>query len=202
MGRVETREELIRVGKELIARQGFSATGIDSVVKTAGVPKGSFYYYFSSKEDFGLAVIDDSRRELERRLKLYLQDVNHPALLRIRNYLEHGIATMKANGFSQGCLIGNLGQELASQNEMFRTRLENVFQTWKRYFVACFEEARCNGEIARDSDVTKLADFLLIGWEGAVLRCKMTKSVKPMRDFIDIFFDKFLTRQGSEASLS
>lgn len=54
MNRTDTREELVRVGTGIIAKKGFSITGIDAVLKTTGVPKGSFYYYFSSKEEFGV----------------------------------------------------------------------------------------------------------------------------------------------------
>ena len=57
MKRTHKRDDLIRVGRDLIVRQGFNATGLSDILTTAGVPKGSFYYYFESKEDFGLAII-------------------------------------------------------------------------------------------------------------------------------------------------
>ncbi|MGH8672403.1 MAG: TetR/AcrR family transcriptional regulator, partial [Burkholderiales bacterium] len=56
MSRTQTREELVKVGAHIIAQHGFNTTGIEEVLKRAKVPKGSFYYYFASKEDFGLAV--------------------------------------------------------------------------------------------------------------------------------------------------
>ena len=62
------RQDLIHVGRDLIVRQGFNATGLSDILATAGVPKGSFYYYFESKDDFGLAIIDDFANEYQRKL--------------------------------------------------------------------------------------------------------------------------------------
>jgi len=64
----ETREHIIQTGAELILRNGFRATGINTVLEEAGVPKGSFYYYFKSKNDFGLAVIDAYAEVYRQRL--------------------------------------------------------------------------------------------------------------------------------------
>ena len=192
INRTDTREELVRVGTEIIAKKGFNTTGIDAVLKTAGVPKGSFYYYFPSKEAFGVAVIDHFAVEYQRKLDSYLTDQRFSPLTRIRNYLEAGVCAAGNHRCSHGCPIGNLSQELASQNEKFRTRLEQVFIAWQRRLADCLEQARQAGEIAADSDVERLAEFLLMGWEGAILRAKVTQSVKPMRDFITILFSKVL----------
>lgn len=190
--RTDTREELIRVGTEIIAEKGFNTTGIEAVLKTAGVPKGSFYYYFPSKEAFGLAVIDHFALDYRQKLDSYLKNQRFSPLTRIRRYLEAGIGAMDDRQCSRGCPIGNLGQELAGQNEKFRTRLEQVFICWRQRFAECLEAARQAGEIGADSDVEQLAEFLLMGWEGASLRAKVTKSVKPMQDFITILFNKVL----------
>ncbi|MEX0614578.1 MAG: TetR/AcrR family transcriptional regulator, partial [Methylophaga sp.] len=63
MTRTETRKLLIDTGTRVIGNQGFNPTGLNTVLQTAGVPKGSFYYYFASKEDFGLAIIDETATE-------------------------------------------------------------------------------------------------------------------------------------------
>jgi len=74
MEKKDTRTEIIRIGTELISRQGYTATGIDLVLKEAGVPKGSFYHYFKSKEEFGLAVIELSAGYYGQRILALLQD--------------------------------------------------------------------------------------------------------------------------------
>ena len=196
MDKNETRANIIRIGTDLISRQGYNATGIDAVLKEAGVPKGSFYYYFRSKEEFGLAVIDHFAERYDQRLDTFLDDEEVTPLNRIRNLLEGGLARLEQNQCAKGCLIGNLGQELADQNERFRARLEEVFNSWKERYAACLREAQGAGELSPELDPSVVAGFILSGWEGAVLRAKVMKSSKPLRDFIVTLFGTVLRKQN------
>jgi TetR/AcrR family transcriptional repressor of nem operon len=188
MGKKDTRSEIVRVGTDLISRQGFNATGIDAVLKEAAVPKGSFYHYFKSKEEFGLAVIDHFAERFEQRLDTFLTDDEVSPLNRIRNYLETGLTRVTQNHCTRGCLIGNLGQEMADLNERFRTRLDEIFSAWKERFAVCLTEAQQRGELSLALDAQLLGGFILSGWEGAILRAKVMKSPQPMRDFIEVLF--------------
>ncbi|HBB70210.1 MAG TPA: TetR family transcriptional regulator [Geobacter sulfurreducens] len=196
MDKNETRATIIRIGTDLISRQGFNATGIDAVLKEAGVPKGSFYYYFRSKEEFGLAVIDHFAERYDQRLDTFLNDEEVTPLNRIRNYLESALARLEQNQCSKGCLIGNLGQELADQHERFRGRLDEIFRSWKDRFAACLREAQRGGELAPELDAGVAAGGILSGLEGAILRTKVMKSPQPLRDFIEILFASVLRRQA------
>ena len=184
----DTRSDIVRIGTDLISRQGFNATGVDAVLKKAGIPKGSFYHYFKSKEDFGLAVINHFAERYDQRLITFLADEEVTPLNRIRNYLESGLMRLEQNLCSKGCLIGNLGQELADSNERFRSRLDEIFNSWKRSFSACLREAQIRGELSGEVDPDALACFILSGWEGAILRAKVMKSPQPIRDFIQVLF--------------
>ena len=188
----DTYTELVQTGTEIIAQQGFCATGIDAVLKAAQVPKGSFYHYFKSKEEFGMAVIDAFAERLEQRLQTFLDDPEVGPLDRIRNFLENAMARLQQTNCTKGCLLGNLGQELADVNERFRFRLEEVFSLWKERFAACLLEAQAKGQLAAEVDPEQLADFILASWEGAILRSKVMKSTQPMKDFIDIAFATIL----------
>ena len=188
MKKKDTRTEIICTGMELIAVNGYNATGIDAVLKRAGVPKGSFYHYFGSKEDFGLAVIDHFADHYDEKLIAFFDDDAARPLDRIRNYLENGLLDLAENQYTKGCLIGNLGQELADQNERFRARFDTIFSAWKERFAACLQEAQQTGELTPDTDPAVIAEFILSGWEGAILRAKVTRSSQPLRNFIDILF--------------
>lgn len=194
MDKNETRRTIILVGTDLIARQGFNATGIDAVLKEAGVPKGSFYYYFKSKEEFGLAVIDHFAERFEQRLDTFLNDEEVTPLNRIRNFLESGLVRVTQNQCCKGCLIGNLGQELADLNERFRARLDEIFTMWRERFVTCLQQAEKRGELSGNIDAAVVAGFILSGWEGSILRAKVTKSPQPMRDFVEVLFATVLKR--------
>ena len=92
---------------------------------------------------------------------------------------------------TEGCLIGNLAQELSAQNELFRDRLNRVFADWERSFAQCLQAAYKAGEIADDRH-DDLAKFILSSWEGAILQAKVMKSVMPMQTFIKILFEQVL----------
>jgi len=188
MEKRDTKAEIIDVGTEMISLQGYNATGIDAVLKRAGVPKGSFYHYFGSKEEFGLQVIDNFAELYRERLDGFFDAPEVKPLDRIRNYLESGLAALSACQCSKGCLIGNLGQELADQNERFRERLDQIFAAWKERLADCLQQAQQRGELNRELNCSVIAGFILSGWEGAVLRAKVMRSPQPLHDFIDTIF--------------
>ena len=186
------RNALIQVGSQVIVRQGFKAASINEILSAAGVPKGSFYYYFSSKEDFGLAIVDDFAKRYQNKLDEYLSNEKLPPRERLRGYFKSGIADMESSKCSNGCLMGNLAQELSAQNELFRDRLSQVFADWKASFVRCLQAAMLVGDISRDTNLEDLAQFILCGWQGAILQAKVTKSVAPMENFIEIVLEQIL----------
>ena len=101
-------------------------------------------------------------------------------------------------GCTDGCLIGNLAQELSAQNELFRDRLSLVFAEWEQYFFRCLQAANKTGEIFLTSDrQLNLAKFILASWEGAILQAKVTKSVLPMEIFVSILFEQILIKSPS-----
>jgi TetR/AcrR family transcriptional regulator, transcriptional repressor for nem operon len=190
MKRTDKRKQLIQVGKQIIVQQGFKAASLNDILTTAGVPKGSFYYYFASKEDFGLAIIEDFAQKND--LKYLLKDQQFSPLTRLRNFFDLKIAEMENCQCTDGCLIGNLAQELSAQNELFRDRLNRIFSDWEKYFAQCLQEAYEVGEIASDKNLVELAKFILSSWEGTVLQAKVTKSVLPMEIFVKILFQQIL----------
>jgi len=187
-----TKEALLDAGARLIAAQGYHSTGIQQVLETTGVPKGSFYHYFASKDDFGLQVIDRHAREYDRLLERHLGDRTRSPLQRLSAFLGEARQKFEGCGCREGCLIGNLGQELADQNELFRVRIEEVLSTWLEQYAACFREAQEAGELRRDLDPRELAEFTVSGMEGALLRAKITKSSKPLRTFEKILLGEVL----------
>lgn len=90
--------------------------------------------------------------------------------------------------YRRGCLVGNLGQEVATLPAPFRDRLAAVFADWEARTALCLKAAKAAGEIDTDADCARLAAFFWIGWEGAVLRAKLERSPQPLDRFADGFF--------------
>lgn len=185
---VETRDLLLRAGLEVLTEKGFSATGIDEILRRVSVPKGSFYHYFESKEVFGAALIAQYARFFARKIDLYLSDKTLSPLTRLQAFVAAAQAGMAHYDFRRGCLIGNLGQEMGSLPETFRKQLQEVFADWQSRFALCLRAAQDAGELSSQADCEQLAAFFWIGWEGAVLRAKLEQSAAPLEVFARGFF--------------
>ncbi len=187
---LETREALIRAGLALLTEKGFSAVGVDEISGRVNVPKGSFYYYFKSKEAFGAELIDRYGEYFSSKLDRFLLDESRSPLQRVRDFIADRIIGMGRHDFRRGCLVGNLGQEMNTLPEPFRVRIEEVFRDWQRRLEKCLLAAKQAGEIVSDADCEELAAVFWIGWEGAVLRAKLERNPKPLILFADFFFQR------------
>ncbi|MEG3619989.1 TetR/AcrR family transcriptional regulator [Magnetovibrio sp. PR-2] len=187
-GQAVTRERLVRKGIELLTEHGYASTGLDKTLKAVGVPKGSFYHYFKSKDDFGLAVIEGYANYFSDKLDKSLLNDQFTPLQRLQNFIDDAKDGMSRHDFRRGCLIGNLGQELGGTHDVFRAQLEAVFKDWQARIKACLVLARDAGELSRDANCTELAAFFWIGWEGAILRAKLVRSNAPLDVFANAFF--------------
>jgi TetR/AcrR family transcriptional repressor of nem operon len=191
--RAETRSKLIDVGTEILSEKGFDTTTIDEVLKRTGVPKGSFYYYFGSKEDFGLAVIDNYAFLYEQKLTRLLRDPNLRPLQRVRNYIAEAARGLETYEFRRGCLIGNMGQELGGLDGVFRQRILDVLNSWSGFLADCLRQGQDAGEIRADMNVRQIASFFWFSWEGAILKAKLERSTQPLDEFAEVTFKTILT---------
>lgn len=186
--RGDTKRALVWCGTELLTERGFQITGIDEVLKRVGVPKGSFYHFFSNKHEFGEAVIQNYVEYYARKMARIFDDETKSPLSRLRAFVEDAKRGMLKYGYRRGCLIGNLGQELAGLDDSFREQLEAVLITWERRVEGCLRQAIGAGELVPDSDAAAISRFFWIGWEGAVLRAKLTRNAEPLDQFAGMFF--------------
>lgn len=186
--REDTRALLVRTGVAVLTEKGYSAVGIDEILRQAAVPKGSFYHYFESKEAFGQTLIAAYAGYFARKLDRWFLDPATPPLQRLRGFIGDAQAGMQRHGFQRGCLVGNLGQEMGTLPESFRAQLEDVLLDWQARTAACLRAAQQAGEIAAQHDCAVLAQFFWIGWEGAVLRAKLQRSAAPLQVYAEGFF--------------
>ncbi|MBX9940430.1 MAG: TetR/AcrR family transcriptional regulator [Candidatus Obscuribacterales bacterium] len=188
----DTKLVLIEAGINIMMEKGYSNTGIQEVLSSVGVPKGSFYHYFDSKEDFACKIIEHFDQSYSSRILASLRDSSMTPLERLKNYCNTSKEHLLAQECRKGCLIGNLSQEMADQSETLRLCLSQVMGKWRDIFAGCIEEAQKNGQISKTHAPSAMAELFLSGWEGAVMRAKTTKSVEPLDVFTEVFFAQIL----------
>ncbi|MFJ5223147.1 TetR/AcrR family transcriptional regulator [Streptomyces sp. NPDC088400] len=181
MGRTsDARERILGAAQTLIELHGYSALGVAEICKAAGVPKGSFYYFFSSKEELALAVIDEhwsGQRDSWNRI-LHSED---PPLQRLRKLFEATEAGQRAGqescGTISGCLFGNLTLEMSNQTEAIRERLQQIFDAQVDMVDSVVGEARERGEAAV-ADTHEAARSVVAQLEGQVLFAKLYNNTR------------------------
>jgi TetR/AcrR family transcriptional repressor of nem operon len=190
--RRDTKTGILKVGAEIVHNKGFNNTGIQEILKGAGVPKGSFYFYFRNKEDFGLQLIDFYAEVLFDRLERCRARDELSPLQRLQGFFSDFLDIFERNQCRGGCPIGNMAQEMGDLNEAFRVRLEQVFARMRAMMAELLDQARAAGEVAPELKPGDVAEFILNSWQGAMLQMKVVKSTEPLKIFERVVFGDLL----------
>ncbi|MEG5802965.1 TetR family transcriptional regulator C-terminal domain-containing protein [Enterobacter hormaechei] len=183
----DTRNDLIHSGLELLTQNGFLSTGVDAIVKNASVPKGSFYYYFKSKEEYAQTVLNAYDSFFVHKLKKHLHGSSSPPMVRLENFINDACDGIKKYNFTRGCLVGNMMQESPGLPLSFIKQLQDILERWQAIVASCLSDALSSGDICSDMNDTQLAAIFWSSWEGAVMRAKLYCSTQPVYDFWSYF---------------
>jgi TetR/AcrR family transcriptional regulator, transcriptional repressor for nem operon len=186
--RQDVRDRLLDAGVKALLNSGYAGTSVDEIVKGAGVPKGSFYYYFDSKEMLAREAVG-RYAELDQPLREALTEGTGKSLARLRRYFEAHLAYFEAKSFAEGCLFANLALELADDSDAVRQALDTRLREWTNTIAIVLSEAKRDGQLVAETDEKMLASYLVNGWEGAVLRMRVEKSAAPLKAFLKVSFD-------------
>jgi TetR/AcrR family transcriptional regulator, transcriptional repressor for nem operon len=178
----------------MIYAEGYAATGIQGIVESANVPKGTFYNHFPSKEAFGAEVVDAYFDRNERKLLAAFGDVDVAPLARLEAYFDERIEAFRTAGYAKGCLLGNLSAEVADHSPLVRERLAEYFNAWSRFLENCIAEAQEQGTVSNEIPAAVLGRFVLNSWEGALLRMRAEKSDASLIEFKQVVFGSILHR--------
>jgi AcrR family transcriptional regulator len=195
-----TQDRLIFAAMELFLKQGYSATGVKQILDRAGAKSGSLYYFFPTKEDLLLAV-------LEKYKELLYPDVMQPVFDRVSDPIERIFGVL--DGYRQmltmthctlGCPIGNLALELSDTHPAARELICDNFDGWKACIAQCIREA--SGRFPDDVDAKEIASFVLTVMEGGMMQAKSYKTLEPFDSAVTQLRDYFdrLLADGSDWS--
>jgi TetR/AcrR family transcriptional repressor of nem operon len=197
MARASVRDQLIASAVEVFHTHGFNGCSVQDIVDAAGVPKGSFYNHFESKEALGVEVV----RAYSALVGAYVVEAGAADILsgdgtplqRIRAYFEAVIEQNVSCGVRKGCLLGNFAIELAPHSTEIARAVTNALDNWSAAVAQALAQAQAAGEVAQDADVDTLARYLVDGYEGAATRAKLIGDRAPMDEFIRTTFDFLLS---------
>ncbi|MFE9809225.1 TetR/AcrR family transcriptional regulator [Streptomyces sp. NPDC005548] len=183
MGRTsDAREKILGAAQSLIELRGYSALGVAEICKAAGVPKGSFYYFFESKEALALAVIDEQWAGQKSAWARALGSDDEP-LIRLRRLFEDTEASQLAGqqscGTVSGCMFGNLTLEMSNQTESVRERLQAIFEEQVGMVESVISEAHARHDIAV-ADSREAARAVVAQLEGQVLFAKLYNNTQQL----------------------
>jgi TetR/AcrR family transcriptional repressor of nem operon len=186
-----SRAALVEHGTRLMLRSGYAATGLAELLRAAGVPKGSFYNHFNSKEAFGVELVQCYYDGHDRLLTSLLAQTERRPLERLRSYFDLLLQrAVDASPQERGCLLGMLALEMSGSSEPLRASLDDVFRRWQARVAELLRQAQIAGELAPEQDPQPLAAMLIDGWEGALMRARASGDIDSLRTSLDLAFSR------------
>jgi len=180
-------DALLEKGMELLWSKGYNATSVNDIVKLAGIPKGSFYFYFDSKEDFTVRAIDKYFRLMFTPAQEILQNKSVSPKQRLLDFHEYRVSVLKDEmGCKMGCMACNLGSEMAEHNEKIRNAILTNEQFVLGLITEVIQEAQDYGEISTAMRAKDLAAFMEDAGKGAMVSMKEMKSSYPIDNLMNM----------------
>ncbi|MDQ8036173.1 MAG: TetR/AcrR family transcriptional regulator [Pedobacter sp.] len=178
--RHDTREHLLATGEAVIRGKGFAAVGLAEILAEAGVPKGSFYHYFKSKEAFGADMLQRYFRDYGQQVHQLLGRPSGTARERLLDYYRRW-ASHEAGNCQQACLAVKLSGEVADLSEPMREVLADGMRRVELYLAETIRKGQVEGSLHAELDADTLAPALYTLWVGAELLAKVQRSARPLQ---------------------
>ncbi len=175
------KESLLNQGVMLLMQQGYHGTGLKEILDAVQIPKGSFYNYFGSKENFAAEVVQYYIEPFIQQLNTHLLNPDNDALSALQRYFNELISELEKAEFKGGCLLGNLMGEIGDTSELCQKSLQSAVHRYRDLLQAGLFKAQQEGTVRTDKSAEDMADLLVNMWQGALLRMKIEQSSIPLR---------------------
>ena len=172
------RNEIIEKTIYIIYRQGYQGTGIQELADAAGIPKGSFYNYFESKEEYAIQALHFYHQFLQDHLLAVLKNTSKSPKERVKIFFFGNIQRMEGFHYQMGCLAGNFSGEMGDLNDRIAATADEILTAVVRDIAHCLAE-----ETSLIRDNQQMAEFLVNSFQGAMLRMKSSRDSRPLDVF-------------------
>lgn len=180
-----TREQILEAASRLIHLRGFNNTSVEDILRECGIGKGNFYYYFKSKDELGFAALERTLEGIRRELGEQCFTPGRDPWEQLQAFIDRPVAHSHKHGCAGGCPLGNLAVEMSDIHEGFRQRLHAAFADLGARVEACLRQARAEGSLREETDIPRLARFLLASLEGAFLMGKLHQDPHVLAGILD-----------------
>ncbi|MFH8399848.1 TetR/AcrR family transcriptional regulator [Streptomyces anulatus] len=176
----DTRRSILDTAQRIMARKGFSAVGINEVLTAAGVPKGSFYHFFGSKDAFGEAMMRAYFTDYLADMDRILGEPGQTSAERLTHYWQNWRETQSIDECQGKCLAVKLGAEVSDLSEAMRLALKEgttaIVERLERTISAGVED----GSLTIDASARDTAQALYDMWLGASVMVKIHRDIGPL----------------------
>lgn len=151
---------------ELIYEKGYQVTSVDEIIATTKVTKGAFYYHFKSKDEMGLAIINEILKPSLTRSFIEPLEKEADPVLAIYKLLYHLLMKDEFLKVEYGCPASNFTQEMAPWNKLFSEALEDLTSRWEKLMISVLENGKKRGEVRQDVNSKQVIRFIMSGYWG------------------------------------
>lgn len=191
----ETKRKLLDAARGLILMQGFSATGVDQICRTAGVTKGAFFHHYHSKEELGQAALADwANFGMNLYAAAKVEPARHP-LDHLHRFFDIMIGFVQNTPGAVTCVVGIISQEMSLANPALRESCGTYLADWMSFARQLLDEAKAALPPKADFDSTEVAWFLNSLWQGSMLVAKaknepeiIVRNINRARSYVDGLF--------------
>ena len=181
-----SRQQLLELGAAMLSEKGYNGTGIKEILDAANVPKGSFYNFFSSKEDFAAEIIANYGTDLFAKMDAFLaSSEGYPAAEVLKTLQIAALKVIESKDYRQTCLIGSLASEIASSSDQCRQQLDNLYERWVGRLEKVISRGQQQGDFRQDIAARVLAELFWNQWQGSLLRIKVEMDSEGLRQTLD-----------------
>ncbi len=189
MGYKHNKEDILETGFHVLRKNGYHGVGINEILKEAGIPKGSFYNFFESKEDFAKQVMEHHGVEQANWIEGYFKQAKDTPINNLKEFYRTLIHLNETDAYSSGCLINVLSSEVGRTHDVLALEANQCFLGWINIISREIEKGQNEGQIRKDFTALEIAEYLHSGIYGAFSRMKVTRS----RVYLDIWWDMSFT---------
>jgi len=176
------RQEIIVAAAVLMESNGYENTKLSDILEASEAGKGQFYYYFSSKRELGLAVIDYFFTSFNKDLLSGILSSTEDAETKLNEMLEWIVSLHQSKQAKCGCVFGNLALEMSEHDDGFREKINEVFKTWAEKLQPVLEKMLEPSCAADSGEVAQLARSIVAMLEGGILLMKNNQDIGILKD--------------------